>query len=375
MILRGGKVFDSMAYTSYIQKILRNPAFGLMSIFLFSFLVLWIDTRLATSICLVLAIVGYIAVKKYSRLIYDISIVTFAIAVMLSFTFFDTLPVLNRFVVVEIIFVLSLITMRLSRGRIVTRVARGRDLMLKNYLKESFRVAFQTQYGLSIHLLLVLAFFLFNADQSRFINTAFLVILCQVILLCIMAAETARLYILDKKLYQEEWLPVVTEKGNVTGRIAKSITKGLKNKFMHPVVRVALLYDGRIYLKERDPSRLLDPGKLDYPFEKYMQFNHDIDETVRASLGKECGSTDLPLRFLLKYTFENETTKRLIFLYTSDIKDEETFNGLRLKDGKLWTTAQIEDNMGTELFSECFELEFEYLKNTVLLAHRFRSQG
>ncbi len=364
-----------MAETSYIQKILRNPAFGLMPMFIFSMLVLWIDTRLATSAALVLSIAGFIVVKRYSRLIYDISIVTFAISVVLSFTLFITLPVLNRFVIVEIIFVLSLIIMRLSRGRIVTRVAKRHDTMLKNYLKESFRVAFQTQYGLSIHLLLVLAFFLFNADQSRFINTAFMVVVCQIILLTIMAVETARLYILDKKLYQEEWLPVVTETGNVTGRVAKSITKGLKNRFMHPVVRVALLYDGRIYLKERDQSRLLNPSRLDYPFEKYMQFNHAIDETVRNSLGKECGNKELPLRFLLKYTFENETTKRLIFLYASDIQDEETFNSLRLKDGKLWTVTQIEDNMGTELFSECFELEFEYLKNTVLLAHQYRKDS
>ena len=106
-----------------------------------------------------------------------------------------------------------------------------------------------------------------------------------------------------------------------------------------------------------------------------MQFNHAIDETVRNSLGKECGNKELPLRFLLKYTFENETTKRLIFLYASDIQDEETFNSLRLKDGKLWTVTQIEDNMGTELFSECFELEFEYLKNTILLAHQFRKEA
>src|SRR5690554_978832 len=362
-----------MADTSYIQKILRNPAFGLMPLLLFSFLVLWIDICLASSAALVFAIAGYVAVKQYSRLIYDISIVTFAIALVFSYTLFDPLPVLNRFVLVEITFVLSLIIMRLSRSKIVSRVARGRNLMLKNYLKESFRVAFQTQYGLSIHLLLVLAFFLFHADQSRYVNTAFLVVLCQVILVVIIAVETTRLYILDKKLYSEEWLPVVTEKGAVTGRIAKSITKGLKNKFMHPVVRVALLHGGRIYLKERDPSRLLNPGRLDYPFEKYMQFNHDINETVRNSLERECGKEDLPLRFLLKYTFENDTTKRLIFLYVSDIEDEETFNSLRLKEGKLWTTSQIEDNMGTELFSECFELEFEYLKNTVLLAHRLKN--
>ena len=143
---------------------------------------------------------------------------------------------------------------------------------------------------------------------------------------------------------------------------------------MHPVVRVALIYKGRIYLQMRDQDRLLNPGKLDYPFEKYMQFNHKVDETLRSSIRNECGGNDIPLRFLLKYTFENEITKRLVFLYVSDIGDETVFNSLQLQGGKLWTSAQIEDNMGTEIFSECFELEYEYLKNTVLLAHRFMNE-
>ena len=72
--------------------------------------------------------------------------------------------------------------------------------------------------------------------------------------------------------------------------------------------------------------------------------------------------------------FENEDTKRLVFLYVSDIEDEELFDSLRLEGGKLWTEAQIEDNLGTMLFSECFEMEYEYLKNTILLAHRFRTK-
>ena len=33
------------------------------------------------------------------------------------------------------------------------------------------------------------------------------------------------------------------------------------------------------------------------------------------------------------------------------------------RDFLLW----FEDNMGSDIFSECFELEFEYLKNTVLM--------
>ncbi len=141
----------------------------------------------------------------------------------------------------------------------------------------------------------------------------------------------------------------------------------MKNKFLHPLVRVALIYDGKLYLKNRDKSRLLDPNKLDYPFEKYMQYNHNIDEAINNLIKSEVKTAKMPVRFLLKYVFENEITKRLVFLYVSMIPTEVAFSNLHLKEGKLWTINQIEDNMGSDIFSECFELEFEYLKNTVLM--------
>jgi hypothetical protein len=339
---------------------------------IFSVLVLYADFRIATGIALALSVAEYVAVKRYGRLIYDISVITFIVALLFSFTVFSLLPVFNRFVIVEIIFVILLIIARLSRGRMVMRVARERNPVLKSCLKESLRVAFQTQYGLLIHLLLVLASHLFDAAGVRFVDGTAMIIVCQVILLVIMIMEAARLYILDRKLYREEWLPVVTAGGEVTGKVAKSITMISKNRFMHPVVRVALICKGWIYLQERDGGRLLNPGKLDYPFEKYMQFNDKLDQTL-TGIRKKCGSSDIPLRFLLKYTFENEVTKRLVFLYVSDIEDEKVFNRLHLEGGKLWTASQIEDNMGTGIFAECFELEYECLKNTVLLAYRFKN--
>ncbi|MBK5194894.1 MAG: hypothetical protein JJE08_02510 [Proteiniphilum sp.] len=363
-----------MGESSFIQRITKNPAFGLIPMLVFSILVSYTDGRVATGIALLLSLLGYIAVKRLSRLIYKLSLITFAVALPLSLIFFTSLPLINRFVIVEIIFVLMLITARLSRNRIVVRMNKKKNLLMKSFIKESFRVAFQTQYALSFHLLLVLGIFLFGGTESATANSFLLLLVTQIMLVVIMLMESGRLYILDKKLHKEEWLPVVTESGDVTGRVAKSITRDMKNKFMHPVVRVALIYKGKIYLKERDPSRLLNPGMLDYPFEKYMQYNHEIDVSVHNSIVSECGNKHIPLRFLLKYTFENETTKRLIFLYVSDIDNEELFNSLLLKGGKLWTESQIEDNMGHNLFSECFELEFEYLKNTVLLAHQFREK-
>ena len=142
----------------------------------------------------------------------------------------------------------------------------------------------------------------------------------------------------------------------------------MKNKFLHPIVRIALIYDGMLYLKERGTSRLLDPEKLDYPFETYMQYKHNIEEAIENATKGEIKTDKLPVRFILKYVFENESTKRLIFLYVSVISSEIEFDELSLEGGKLWTTNQIEDNIGSGVFSETFELEFDYLKNTVLMS-------
>jgi len=323
-----------------------------------------------------LAGISFFVVKKQSRLIYDLSLITFVISFLLSFFITPRIDEFRTFVLIEIIFVLSLIVSRLSRSKIIFRMARNRSPVVKNYLSESFRVAFQTQYGLSIHLLFVLAFFIFSTADTPFLDRLAIKTVFQIILITIIVMEMMRLRMLDRQLKKEEWLPVVNDHGDVKGRIAKSVSKELKNKFMHPVVRIALIYKGKIYLKNRDESRLLDPGKLDYPFERFIDFdNLNPDEVVRNIIREECKNENIPVRFLLKYVFENDQAKRLIFLYVSDIEEEELFNSMHLEGGKLWTESQIEENIGNNLFSECFELEYEYLENTILMVRHLKHKS
>lgn len=357
-----------MGEGSGIIKQLRNPAYGLMPMLVFAILIGWAHTSVAIGVSLALSLVGVLVVRKHSRMLYDISAITFAVALLLQL-FNLPIDVFGKFVIVEITFVSALIISRLMRTKMLIKLAKIDNSNVRNYLAESFRIAFQTQYGLSFHLLLILLYYVFYSTNTSFISASSITISMPIILLIIILMEVFRLKVFDKKLNKEEWLPVVTESGDVTGKVAKSVTKEMKNKFMHPVVRVALINNGKIYLKKRDATRLLNPGMLDYPFEKYMEYNHDIDEAVRNAVRKEIGIENIPLRFLLKYTFENESTKRLIFLYVSIIDDDEKLNKLHLHDGKLWTKKQIEDNHDAHIFSECFELEFEYLKNTVLLKY------
>lgn len=360
---------------SILQKILKNPAFGLIPLFVFSFMIGRIDMYVSHLVAFSLSVAGLLLVKRHSRLLYDISVVTFLLLFPLIILLGSKIDSTRIFVAAEVIFVLSLIVSRLSRPKIILRLARNDNPSARNYLNESFRVAFLSQYGLSIHLLIVLALFLFSVDGLSLIEIPIVKITAQLILLGIMCLESLRLNIFDNKLKHEDWLPVVNEKGDITGKIAKSVTKDLKNKFMHPVVRVALIFDGKIYLTKRKNNRILDPGKLDYPFEKYMNFDDDLDRAVHDAIASETKNDQIPLRFLLKYVFENATTKRLIFLYVSEIETEDMFNSLQLQDGKLWTEAQIEDNLGNNLFCECFEMEYEYLKNTILLFCKRKRTG
>ncbi len=357
-------------YTSsnVFKRNLTNPALGLLPFFIFSILIGQVNTVLALGIAFGLSILPLIfRVRAEIRILYDVSAWSFLITgIGLAFLVPDLHPQFS-FILAEIVFVFSIMIFRLTRKSMIRRLHKTQQVQRKHYLNESFQLLFQTQYALTFHLIVILGFRVFFILRYPVLDIILVLNLFQITLATIIIIQVLRFKILEKRLKKEEWLPVVTEQGDVQGRIAKSVSQNLKNKFLHPLIRVALIHDGKLYLKSRDASRLLDPGKLDYPFEKYMQYNHNLEEAIANMIKKEVNTDKLPVRFILKYVFENENTKRLIFLYVSIITSEDAFNALNLKNGKLWTPAQIEENIGNDVFCECFELEFEYLKNTVLM--------
>ncbi len=351
-----------------IKRIFTNPALGLVPYFVFSILIGQTNTLLAFAIGFVLSVAPFFfRIRKELRILYGVSAWSFLIAALGLFLLVPDFNPLYSFILAEVILVLTLMIFRLSRRNLIKKIGGKHQGEKKYYLYESFQVAFQTQYALTFHLIVLLVYRLFFVVKYPAVDVMLVLNLFQAIVATIIVLEALRLRLLNNRLESEEWLPVVTESGVVQGRVAKSVSINLKNKLLHPLVRVALICDGKLYLKDRDPSKLLDPGKLDYPFEKYMQYNHNIEETIKNTIRKEIKTDKIPVRFLLKYVFENENTKRLIFLYVSVINSEIEFNSLKLEGGKLWTTNQIEDNIGNSIFSECLELEFEYLKNTVLM--------
>ncbi|MDL2214858.1 hypothetical protein LJC00_01550, partial [Dysgonomonas sp. OttesenSCG-928-M03] len=258
---------------------------------------------------------------------------------------------------------------RLAKTYLTLYLGKKPSIVQKTFLGEFFEVARLAQYALTFHLFLLLIYRYIRERLEIFEDwdILFYFLVPVSFLVAIIVYEEIKTRNIVKHLRKEEWLPIVNESGEVTGRVAKSVSVKMKNRFLHPVVRVALVYNGELYLQKRSADDLLDPSTYDHPFEKYMLFNHEINIAVRNSIAHALGMQELPFNFLLKYVYDNENTKRLIFLFVSRVETEAQLQSLSSLNGKFWTMKQIEESFADDnVFSECFQLEYEYLKNTVL---------
>lgn len=362
---------------SGIRKYLSNSVIGLLPFVLYLILhsSVRIQEQYTLMISLAIAIIAEVVFRGFSKSrIFSITfyVSTLSLAFTLVFWLFthndiDDPNAYSSFC--EISIVCMLIAVRVSKTFIASNFFRKKGLVQKTFLNEFYHIASLLQYTLTIHIFFVLIYenIKVTISDNTTSDMIVFVILPIVGILAIGIYQITRIGNLVAKLKKEEWLPIVTEKGEVTGKIAKSISLKMKNKFLHPIVRVALVSNGKLFLQERSSNDMLSPRKLDHPFEKYMLFNHEINLAARNSVKQMMRTEfDSPLKFLLKYVFENNDTKRLTFLFIIKVDDEYSIKRTEHMNGKFWSIKQIEDGFADEIFSEPFELEFEYLKNMVL---------
>lgn len=360
------------------KKYLVNPSLGLLASILY--IVLFTTTgNIGYSLIISVLFSGAfdIILRFYTKanacgLMFILNFISLFFTLILWYILHKTaIPALMYLVFFEITFVCLLFVTRLGKAYINMYLGKKQSIIQKTYLGEFFDIAKLTQYGLTCHLFILILYQLsrINLESSPLADTIFYSIIPIAILAAIIIYEEIKTRNIVKQLRKEEWLPIVNESGEVTGRIAKSVSSQMKKRFMHPMVRIALIHNGEVYVQKRGNNSSIDPSAYDHPFEKLMLFNHEINISVRNSISRSLNMQELPFNFLLKYVFENQDVKRLVFLFVSRIENEEQLKSISLLDGKFWTTKQIEDSLTEDnIFSECFQLEYEYLKNTVIQA-------
>lgn len=363
--------------SSKIKRFSLNPCLGLTPILVYFFSFLFLrDIQYSLIIALLYAVVAGTMLSLFSkvtRIGFHIIFVLLLITFLLWILTHEYITKYHIYLMIpEVLIVFEAIIMRFFKIFVRLRFYRKNNTPIqKLFYSEFLDSTIYAQYLFTLHIFVAVIYKLLeeNAVINGNYDIGMFVLTPIAILITLIVVEHIKISKLSDRLMKEYWLPIVDENGGVKGKIARSVSVKLKNTHLHPVVRIALVCKGRLYIQPRNKNEAVDSSKLDHPFERYIPYSHDIDQVAAECIHSIIGK-DLPHRFLLKYTFENELTKRLIFLYVVNIcNDSEVEGGDSTLHGKFWTATHLDAEYGdSDVFAETFQLEYEYIKNVVLFA-------
>jgi hypothetical protein len=366
---------------SQTKRILNNQAIGIVPLLLSMVLDLYVSHvtsfLVGISFCLLLLLAFHLIVREdvYQFLLLPTLATYLCYSVFLFFDFGDALNIYSP-IVAEILLV-SILGLAVFFKRRVLRhykdMQRPYQVMFRSTLTEAFFVAevIQTLYTLYLFVALLYVHLPGKSPEGDNFIRIFYHYTGALIGLVVISYEQIRIYMINKKLGEDIWLPVLDDKGRVIGSVARPAGQKLHKKHYHPVVRIAVVYQRMLYLTRREADAIVSPDLLDLPFRRFVLFRHSRENTALGAIGELAGDPSVKLRFMIHYTFENRNVKQLVSLYALLLQNEEQLR--HLTGGKLWTVKQIEANMGTDLFSEYFHKEFPYLQSTVLAADNVSS--
>jgi len=365
-----------------VKKRLDNQAVGLIPLLLFMFLNNYFSYLVSFGICIgffVISIVLFHILRKDKSYQFMLLPAAATLSLFTIFLLFRIEPVLFKHspVILEVLLVVVLAFIGFFKRTILRRVRDSKNppykrAMLRTTLNEFYFLVQLVQNLYTFHLFIIL-FYTILPDTMK--NDGVMHFLYRelgwLIGIFVIIYEQIRLSMMKGRLKKELWLPVLNDKGKVIGCIARSVSRSVPKKYFHPVVRIAVIYNGMLYLVKRNSTDYESSDLLDYPFQGDVLFRHTIDDAVKKTMGKLADNKNLSPRLMIRYTYEDEKVKQLVSLYTICIRSEKIMDKLKTANGKLWTAKQIEENMNSGIFSGYFKEEFPYLQKTILFAENF----
>jgi isopentenyldiphosphate isomerase len=236
-----------------------------------------------------------------------------------------------------------------------------KDIQLSDNQYHQFNRSLKVMFFIFlIHTLLVFYSVWFMSKEAwAFISGGLFYILMGIYFLIEFVAK----FIKNKKISNEEWLPIVDDNGQVKGKAPRSVCHNDKS-LMHPVVHLHVFNKkGELFLQKRPDNKHIQPGKWDTAVGGHVSFGETIEDALLRETKEEIGISNFTPLLIAKYRWESDIETELIFcfktIYTENIiPDKNELNG-----GKFWKIKDIKKNMGKNIFTPNFEVEFLNILN------------
>ena len=222
----------------------------------------------------------------------------------------------------------------------------------KNAMRRIIKFLF---YLLGIHTLIVfVSAFTVSESVYSFINGPLLYLLIGLFFVTLFVKNR----ILAGAARYEEWLPVVNEKGEITGKATRrSCHSG--SKLLHPVVHLHLINSkGDLFLQKRSRKKDLLPGMWDTAVGGHVGFGEKIEEALKRETFEELGIRQFKARFLGSYVWESPQERELVFSFLSTSHDPIDIHNDEVEEGRYWSRQEIENNLQNNIFTPNFIHEY-----------------
>lgn len=162
----------------------------------------------------------------------------------------------------------------------------------------------------------------------------------------------------------DEIFPVVDEDGNEISMAYRSLCHDGKSMLLHPVVHFHLFNEkGELFLQRRALTKDLLPGKWDSSVGGHIQPGESIEDALRRETAEELGLSSFRFIFLKKYIWESSVERELVYSFTGTSEHFPLINTDEICDGRFWTTQEIKENTGNDIFTPNFIHEFTIILN------------
>lgn len=157
---------------------------------------------------------------------------------------------------------------------------------------------------------------------------------------------------------QEEIFPLVDEQGNVIGQATRSQCHS-GSKLLHPVIHLHVFNEaGKLYMQKRSATKDIQPNKWDSSVGGHIDLNETPQQAALREAGEEIGLKDLTIHYIDKYIIETDVERELTYCFYTKTNQIPKVDMKEVSDGRFWDISEINEQLGTNIFTPNFELDF-----------------
>ena len=344
-----------------------NPALSLIPLLFFVFFEIFSNSTISLLSGLVISIIMTLIDSHKSKSdTHPIIMLSITISFLCSFLV-SLISMKLHYIIVEIFILIQMILIISNKKRgnkiIYRNEKKRRNRRYRNFVYEFFNFSNRLSVDRAIYIISA-AVFIYNSKPQQYAESITLVNYVRLgMYFLLFINESIRIILISKKFESETWLPIIDNNMNVIGRVARSISNDTRTRFLHPRLRVLVFYKGRILLKPIEEMKL-EKEKYDSPLFRDMAYG----ETLPKSLSKLLDRYELKnekASFITRYFYEDDSIRRIVFLYIVHIKDEKEFKKHIAYKTKFWTESEIRNNINKNILGDFLEQEYELLDTII----------